>query len=169
MLALFFVGNDLSGNVPYLDLDLHGRRRGMGSSVRRFFTLVDGQWKLNNLFLEFGLSQLLRLFTLEAIHHLRTLELVNQARREIYAKQYAQHDGQVFIEPGISIFTFRPPRARREKTAWAITDALLATMGKKVHDWKAGFLLVTATAAFQVNPDVENRGQVQRTLDILVH
>jgi hypothetical protein len=160
VLTLFFAGNDVSDNSP----TVHVGGRGMRNQLQPYFTLQNGRLVLDTSFRAVGPTQLWRRFLLVAIHHSRILELVNQVRRSLYTRQFVSTYAGSFIEPGLATFAYAPPQTEEERSAWAITDALLAQMNREVREHGADFLLVTATASIQVEPDPKVRARILEEL-----
>lgn len=162
VMTLFFAGNDVSDNVPQIEVD----GRGMGNTLQPYFKLHEGELKLETGAQSLSFKNLLRRFLMSSIHYSRLLELANQVRRSLYARQYANAQDKFLIEPGLAAFTFAPPTSDVERDAWAVTDALITQMNNEVSQRGAEFLLVSATASIQVEPDAAKRAAIQKELKL---
>ena len=163
VLTLFFAGNDVSDNDPAVAV---GGERGAGGQTQPYFILKDGELRLKTGVLSLRPRYVWRRFLLSAIHYSRLLELVNQARRRLYVRRFTRTTNRVLIEPGLTTSTFAPPATTEERAAWDLTDALLGQLHREAAERKADFLLVTATASFQVEPNAARRQAVQQALQL---
>ena len=150
----FFAGNDVHDNSKALSLATTWR-------MRRPFSVLAG----DKLVLEraAGASFLQRLLY-EGVHHLRLLELVNEARRVWTVRQIKQSGAQAseHFELGTAAMIYGPPPDEEWRDAWRVSEALLAQMDREVHDGGAGFAVFAVTMSEQVHPDPAVREAIAR-------
>ncbi len=150
----FFAGNDITDNSPALNTRDHGTP---------FFVLQGDQVVLDDSFRS-SVAFRARVaaegggwaeFKRRSLGRLRLWRLVGAARENL--KQWRK--AAIGREPGVSEKVFAPPRNPNWKEAWRLTDALIAQMGKEVHEHRAQFLVVSLSVGIQVHPDPQIRQQ----------
>lgn len=104
----------------------------------------------------------------EGIHHLRLLEVVNEARKfwEVRKMKQAASQARDVAELGINQDVYAPPVNDAWRDAWRITEGLLA---KTAHEAEAGgarFAVAVVTMSEQVQPDPAVRAAIERQLGV---
>lgn len=148
VLAAFFHGNDLRNNFP----DIWCQERGCSHELRPFYYFDQGVLKLDTSFRELTPKLALNRSLLSGVHHLRTLELVNQGFRVFGTWRVKGNIDYAFQETGLTEFVYAPPRLPVHEKAWAITEGVLDLLYKEVVAHQAQFFLVMVTNPSQVDP-----------------
>lgn len=156
VLTMFFSGNDLIDNFPRAEL------REPEYIPRPYFHLDQGELKLVYNFQEWSPPLLKYQLLLWGVHHFRTLELLNQAKRVLAARQIGESQEQGSSQGGLADFVYAPPQTPIHREAWDITEAILKLMHQEVLEHRAKFFLVTATSPDQI--DQEGRLLLQERL-----
>ena len=162
----FFAGNDLINNHKSLSIDLRA------DDFRPFYVLRDGDLVLDSSFRDLRPSLLRRRFLLAATHYLRTLEVVNQVRRNLWLRRVQSRVGASDVaaaaagpqapprEMGLSDAHYVPPPLGGEwHEAWEITEALLAEIHRESFAAGASFAVVPIPSASAVHPSPAIRAQ----------
>lgn len=164
VLLAFTPGNDVANNSKELMSDRSWRK-----DFRPFHLRRGGELVLDESFRHGGLDFWWRRFLYEGVHHLRLLEVVNQARRTWRAMRKYDHSDpvdQAGLEVGLYPETLIPPRDEVWREAWAITEALIARMHAEVRAHGARFVVTTLSYAQQVHPDPERREALRERLGV---
>lgn len=163
VVLMLFMGNDFINNSPKLSIVAQ-------DDFRPFYELKSGKLEVDNSFRNLTLGYVGKRFLLEASHHFRLLELLNQARRVLAASraqggvveatpknEAIDFDGM----PGIYSGHYVPPKSEVWQTAWNLTEAVLEKTVADVRQSGAEFLLVAIPAPMQVHPDPKEARAIQ--------
>ena len=155
VLLAIFPGNDIAANSKELQ---------KGSAWRiaaPTHSLIDERLVINNSFDHSWRRQLLY----NLIHHLRLVELLNEARRGLRARSW-QSTPYDEIEVGLSTNVYRRAELPKWREAWLITEALLAEMNGVVRNAGARFIVVTIPSATQVDPVKRHREEIEERIGV---
>jgi hypothetical protein len=141
----FFGGNDLVNNHKQLSAEIRG------DDFRPFYELHAGELVLDSSFHDASPSYFARRFLLTATHYLRTLEIVNQVRRNLWL--HRMQSSSPSKELGVSESQYLPPQSEKWRQAWEITEALLTEMNSESSQAGASFAVVPIPSAGAVHPD----------------
>lgn len=159
VLLAFYAGNDVQDNSKELSQESGWR---MPQPV---YVYADGELVLDNSFRQ----STSRRFLYEGVHHFRSLELLNEVRRIWTVRKMIQDGGQANDNFALGTTTkiYVPPDDEAWRTAWLVTEALLARMNNEVKASGARFVVTTVTMSDQVHPDPALRAAVERRLGIV--
>ena len=155
VLLAFFAGNDVRNNSRDLETD----------KLRPFYFLDDaGALRLDDSFAasaEFQRrSSRLRNLGKEASKYLRTLQLVYYVKDLLEARTAGERsagDRQGVSEPGLDDQVFSAPQSEQWRSAWRVTERLIAEVKRTASSAGSEFLLVTLSVGIQVHPDRATR------------
>lgn len=159
VLLAFFPGNDLRNNSAELE----------PYQVRPFYRLEADELVLDESFLQHpdylrAQSSWVR-FKVALIDHLRTLQLVYQAR-DAWRQQAAATAPAAGGGPGVDLLALAEPRDRAWRDAWELTERLLIEMSTEAAQHQARFVVMTVTSDVQVHPDESVRQTACRPLGV---
>ncbi|MFM9847911.1 MAG: SGNH/GDSL hydrolase family protein [Hyphomicrobiaceae bacterium] len=158
VVLMLFMGNDFINNSPKLS-------RVAYDDFRPFYELKSGNLQADNSFRNLTLTNVRKRFLLEASHHLRLLELVNQVRRVFAASRVEDAPRNEPIDfdgmPGIFSGHFVPPKSEAWQMAWNLTEAVLEKAVADVRQSGAEFLLVAIPTPMQVHPEPKEARAIQ--------
>jgi lysophospholipase L1-like esterase len=149
VLLVFFPGNDVCNNSQALSTAL-------GDDFRPFFYLDGGQLRQSDDFRRPSLRFLWKRLMIESSHHSRLLEVLNQGRHALAARDAAASDTTA-RELGLPDAGLFPPRTSDWRDAWTLTERLIEEAQRSSEEAGARFALATATVGIQVDPRPELR------------
>jgi hypothetical protein len=160
----FFAGNDVRNNSRELETE----------KIKPFYVLDDtGGLRLDDSFATSAEFQRrnsrLRNFGKEASKYLRTLQLVYYVKDVLDARAAGEKgpgDRQEAIEPGLDDQVFSAPQNQQWRSAWRVTERLIAEVKRTASSAGADFLLVTLSVGIQVHPDRAVREAFARKLGV---
>lgn len=150
VILAFFPGNDIRNNSRDLETD----------KLRPFYFIDDsGALRLDDSFAtsaEFQRrSGRLRDFGKEVSKYLRTLQLSYYVKDVVEAGGAGK--GQGSSEPGLDDQVFLPPQSEQWRSAWRLTERLIAEVKRTAASVESDFLLVILSVGIQVHPDRATR------------
>jgi hypothetical protein len=147
VLLELFVGNDLIEGTGALD----------DESLRPYLVLEDGQLVLDDRFVDLPAFRLRSSSLGRAVawltRHSRILQTVVQARHALRGR--ARDVSGAVAEPGVDSNVYREPVSEGWRSAWSVTEAILATFAEEVRGAGAEPLLLIAGTGAQVHPDAQ--------------
>jgi hypothetical protein len=160
----FFAGNDVRNNSRELETE----------KIKPFYVLDDtGALRLDDSFATSAEFQRrnsrLRNFGKEASKYLRTLQLVYYVKDLLEAKRTGEQDAgerQTAVEPGLDDQVFSAPQSEQWRSAWRVTERLIAEVKRIASSAGSEFLLVTLSVGIQVHPDRATRDAFARKLGV---
>jgi len=160
VLLAFFTGNDVWNSHRALD----------GHEDRPYFVLREGALALDDTNLRSSRFRLAQAWTNAKRHvfnRLRTLQVLNQAYRNVRASQkYADFDLAAQLGAGLDPGIYREPVAGPWAEAWSVTEALIDRMARSAAERRAQFWLMTLTNPAQVYPDPAVRAAIAQTIGV---
>ena len=160
VLLAVFTGNDVWNNSRALD----------GHEHRPYFVLSDGALMLDDSNLRSTAFRMAKLWAdakRAAFNRLRTFQVIYQAYRNTKSRA-KYHRLDLFdqlnasLEPGV----YRPPSDQRWRSAWQVSEALIAQIGARVAERGSVLWLVTLTNPIQVYPDAALRERMVEQLGV---
>jgi hypothetical protein len=156
VLLAFLSGNDLRNNVRTLE----------GDPMRPYFVYEGDALVLDTSFRElpgFRFRQsIMRNGGYWLLDHVRTLQLLKEARRFIRGGTTSQPEA----EAGLDATVYIEPVDPAWKEAWRVTEGLIVQMRNEVREKGADFIVVTLTTGDQVGPDPLERSTYARRLGV---
>ena len=158
VILAFYPGNDLSNNYRPLEHD----------HLRPYFVYQDGQlvadmsfrnlkfWQRNRY--AFSLVDFLPYWFIKNSRILQLIRKVDiDAKRRQYNKDYN----------AINIDFYKEPKPNSDwEEAWDVTEGLIKLMRDEVHEKNADFMLMTVSHSSQVLPDLQERDNLKKILNV---
>ncbi|MDY7008641.1 MAG: SGNH/GDSL hydrolase family protein [Cyanobacteriota bacterium] len=158
VILAFYPGNDISNNYRALEHD----------HLRPYFVYQDGQlvadmsfrnlkfWQRNR----YGFS-LVDFLPYWFIKNSRILQLIRKVDIDAKRRQYNQD----YHEVNIGFYKEPKPNSDWEE-AWDVTEGLIKLMRDEVYEKKADFMLITVSHSSQVLPDIQERDNLKKSLNV---
>ncbi len=166
VLLAFYAGNDVRNNEKTLDQE----------ELRPYFELdPQGRLVLDASFRDHANYKFRRSWPARAFYSLvnrsRLLQGVKAAKSRLDGwlgarKARKVEKGEVLQELGLDNAVYAPPTENDWRKAWAVTEALLATMKHETEAKGARFALVSLTTPIQVDPDAAKRAAFAKALGV---
>jgi hypothetical protein len=166
VLLAFYPGNDVRNNLRALEQD----------PLRPYFTLDPaGHLLLDSSFRQASGYRLRRSLPGRLLYgaydHLRLLQIAKQGKSVVdgwigAAKARSKEQGEALQELGLDNAVYSPPADPDWRSAWSVTDAMLAAMRDESAAHHAGFGVVVLTTGMQVQPDAAVRTAFERQLGV---
>jgi hypothetical protein len=125
--------------------------------LRPYLVLEDGQLVLDDRFVDLPAFRLRSSSLGRAVawltRHSRILQTVVQARHALRGR--ARDVSGAVAEPGVDSNVYREPVSEGWRSAWSVTEAILATFAEEVRGAGAEPLLLIAGTGAQVHPDAQ--------------
>ncbi len=158
VILAFYAGNDLSNNSPNLEHD----------HLRPYFVYKDGQlvadmsfrnlkfWQRNRY--AFSVVDFLPYWLIKNSRIIQLIRKVDiDAKRRQYNKDYN----------AINIDFYKEPKPNSDwEEAWEVTEGLIKLMRDEVYEKKADFMLITVSHSSQVLPDIQQRDNLKKSLNV---
>ncbi len=158
VILAFYAGNDLSNNSPNLEHD----------HLRPYFVYKDGQlvadmsfrnlkfWQRNRY--AFSMVDFLPYWL---IRNSRIIQLIRKVDIDAKRRQYNQDYNAINID------FYKEPKPNSDwEEAWEVTEGLIKLMRDEVYEKNTDFMLITVSHSSQVLPDIQQRDNLKKYLNV---